>query len=162
EAWVPTGGIEVKGRGLMQTYLWSPPDAGVVEGEATSMVSLDWEATTSSTGNPHGWEQRWSQRQSQRPSHRIRKAQAQARAPGLTNLQTSHSCSCSFAQHPHTQGQPRSQFQSQSHLGRVSRRHGHSSCHVGANGSTLGGGDAAASATEAVVITNADPSRNMG
>ncbi|GLI71375.1 hypothetical protein VaNZ11_016565 [Volvox africanus] len=26
EDWVPTGGIEVKGKGLMNTYLWTPPD----------------------------------------------------------------------------------------------------------------------------------------
>ncbi|GIL88993.1 hypothetical protein Vretimale_16290 [Volvox reticuliferus] len=25
EAWVPTGGIEVKGKGSMNTYLWAPP-----------------------------------------------------------------------------------------------------------------------------------------
>ncbi|KXZ48103.1 hypothetical protein GPECTOR_30g198 [Gonium pectorale] len=28
EEWVPTGGIEVKGKGRMRTYLWAPPDAG--------------------------------------------------------------------------------------------------------------------------------------
>ncbi|KXZ53141.1 hypothetical protein GPECTOR_7g1032 [Gonium pectorale] len=29
EAWTPTGGIEVKGKGLMNTYLWAPPDEDV-------------------------------------------------------------------------------------------------------------------------------------
>ncbi|GIL53249.1 hypothetical protein Vafri_8897 [Volvox africanus] len=161
EAWVATGGIEVKGRGLMQTYVWSPPDAGMVKTEAAGgMPSLEWKATTSSIGNPHGcWDKRWSQRQSQRHSQRLRNLQAQARTAGLTNSQLSRSCSA--MQHSHTQVQA----QSQSHIGKASRLHGDSTYYVDANGSsTLGGGAAtAASATAApaFISTHADPSKAM-
>ncbi|GFR48999.1 hypothetical protein Agub_g11019 [Astrephomene gubernaculifera] len=47
EAWVPTGGIEVKGRGLMQTYLWAPPYADLPP-ESQAILQKCMQAATAS------------------------------------------------------------------------------------------------------------------
>ncbi|GLI71358.1 hypothetical protein VaNZ11_016545 [Volvox africanus] len=44
EDWVPTGGIEVKGKGIMNTYLWTPPDKK--SGNASAVAVAAQVATT--------------------------------------------------------------------------------------------------------------------
>ncbi|KAL6765651.1 hypothetical protein V8C86DRAFT_506461 [Haematococcus lacustris] len=39
EQWEPTGGVEVKGKGLMQTFLWLPHLAAVAEGDGEELLS---------------------------------------------------------------------------------------------------------------------------
>ncbi|KAF5837935.1 hypothetical protein DUNSADRAFT_3656 [Dunaliella salina] len=44
ECWESTGGVEVKGKGLMQTYLWVPPRIGAVSPPVSSLKPTSTEA----------------------------------------------------------------------------------------------------------------------
>ncbi|GFR51108.1 hypothetical protein Agub_g13438, partial [Astrephomene gubernaculifera] len=50
EGWEPTGGIEVKGKGLMRTYVWTPPESQPPSSEAPSATAPSTTTEPSAAG----------------------------------------------------------------------------------------------------------------
>ncbi|KXZ44919.1 hypothetical protein GPECTOR_60g696 [Gonium pectorale] len=55
EAWVPTGGIEVKGKGIMRTYLWAPPDSDLSPEATAALARYTAGSATAGSTDPPLW-----------------------------------------------------------------------------------------------------------